>query len=98
MEHLLRGLYTTPLPCKLILWTQYEHHMVKNIQCQLKESNIIIRQTDKSKMLYTGRMEDHFRKALKYTTDTNSYLEILSGINPCMNHLRSVLALIDLKL
>ena len=56
---------------------------------------MIIRQTDKSKVFHLGSAEDHYCKALKYMTDTNAYLEIPSGINPFMDHLRAVLALID---
>ena len=95
VENLLRRLYTAPLPRKLFVRAQYEHRMVKNIQRQLKKSNIIIRQTDKSKVFHMGSAEDYHRKALKYMTGTNAYQEIPSGINPCLDHLRAVLALID---
>jgi hypothetical protein len=95
IENLLRRLYTTPLPLKLLARAQYEHRMVKSIQRQLKKSNTIIRSTDKSKVFHMGSAEDYHRKALEYMAKTNAYQEIPSGINPYMDHLRAVLALID---
>ena len=34
-------------------------------------------------------------KSLEYMQKTNAYKEIENGINPCMDHLHQVLALID---
>jgi hypothetical protein len=37
----------------------------------------------------------YHEKSLQYMAKTNAYKEIENGINPCMNHLHEVLALID---
>jgi hypothetical protein len=95
IEQLLRRLYTVPLSSKLTARVHYESRMVKSIQRKLRNSNIVIRQTDKSKVFHLGSAEDHHRKALEYMSKTNAYQEISSGINPYMDHLRAVLALID---
>ena len=95
IENLLRQLYTTPLPYKLQIRGKYEHHMIRSIQRQIKQSNIIIRPTDKSKVFHLGSTEDHHRKALEYMQKTNAYEEVLNGVNPYLDHLRAVLALID---
>ena len=95
IETFLRRLYTTPLPSKLQMRAQCESRLVKTIQKKLKNSNIILRQTDKSKVFHLGSAEDHHRKALEYMSKTNAYQELSSGINPYMDHLQAVLALID---
>jgi len=69
--------------------------MVRSIQRQLKTSNVVIRKTDKSKVFHMGSEQDYHHKALEYMQKTNAYEEISSGINPCVDHLRTVLALID---
>ena len=95
IEQLIRRLYTTPLSTNLQSRVQYEFRMIRSIQKQLQKSNIIIRQTDKSKVFHLGSREDYHRKALEYMSKTNAYQEITSGMNPCLDHLRAVLALID---
>jgi hypothetical protein len=69
--------------------------MVKHIQHQLKRSNVIIRPTDKSKVFHLGSAYDYHRKALEYMKKTNAYQKIPNGINPSIDHLRYVVALID---
>ncbi|CAF5167749.1 unnamed protein product, partial [Rotaria magnacalcarata] len=95
IENLLRRLYTTSLPSKLLARTQYEYRLIRNTRHHIKKSNIIIRPTDKSKVLHLGSVHDYHRKALQYMSETNAYNEITSGINPCQNHLQMVLTLID---
>ena len=95
IKNLLHQLYTTPLPRQLQVRAQYEQRMIRSIQRQLKVSNAIIRPTDKSKVFHLGSAQDYDRKALEYMQKTNAYEEITSGINPYLDHLRSVLALID---
>jgi hypothetical protein len=95
IENLLRQLYTTPLPHQLQIRAQYEQHTIRSIQRQLKTSHVIIRPTDKSKVFHLGSVQDYDRKALEYMQKTNAYEEIPGGINPYLDHLRAVLALID---
>ncbi|CAF1565624.1 unnamed protein product, partial [Rotaria sordida] len=95
IENLLRRLYTNILPPKLLARAQYEHRIMKSTRRQLKKSNVIIRITDKSKVFHLGSVQDYHEKALQYMQDTNAYREITSGINPCHDHVQTVLALID---
>jgi hypothetical protein len=95
VENLLRRLYTTSLPPKLFARTQYEYRIVKSTQRQIKNSNAVIRPTDKSKVLHLGSAHDYHQKALQYMHETNAYREITSGINPCHDHVQKVLALVD---
>lgn len=95
IETFLRHFYTTPLPSKLQMRAQYESRLIRSIQKKLQKSNIIIRQTDKSKVFHLGSAEDHHRKALEYMSKTNAYQELPKNINPSMDHLQAVLALID---
>ncbi|CAF4171925.1 unnamed protein product, partial [Rotaria sordida] len=95
IENLLRRLYTNMLPPKLLARAQYEHRIMKSTRRQLKKSNVIIRITDKSKVFHLGSVQDYHEKALQYMQDTNAYREITSGINPCHDHVQTVLALID---
>lgn len=95
VENLLRRLYTTPLSPKLFARAQYEYRIVKSTQRQIKKSNAITRPTDKSKVLHLGSVHDYHEKVLQYMIDTNAYREITSGINPCHDHVQTVLTLID---
>ncbi|CAF1391421.1 unnamed protein product [Rotaria sp. Silwood1] len=95
VENLIRRFYATPLPRKLFTRAQNEYRMIKSIQRQLKKSNVILRITDKSKVFHLGSVYDYSQKALQYMHETNAYREITSGINPCQNHVQTVLALID---
>ncbi|CAF3086307.1 unnamed protein product [Rotaria socialis] len=95
IENVLRRLYTTPLRSKLLARIQYESRLIRSTRHHIKKSNIIIRPTDKSKVLHLGSVHDYHRKALQYMSETNAYNEITSGINPCQNHLQMVLTLID---
>lgn len=95
IKRMLRGLYTTPLRPKLRARAQYENEIVKSTQWILKRSNIVPRRTDKSKVFHLGSAHDYHRKAVGYMEKTNAYQEIVNGINPCMDHLRRVLALVD---
>ncbi|CAF2168445.1 unnamed protein product, partial [Rotaria magnacalcarata] len=95
IENVLRRLYTTPLRSKLLARIQYESRLIRSTRHHIKKSNIIIRPTDKSKVLHLGSVHDYHRKALQYMSETNAYNEITGGINPCQNHLQIVLTLID---
>ena len=79
IEQLLRQLYTKPLSPKLYARAQYEHRMIRNIQRRLKQSNTIIRPTDKSKVFHLGNVEDYHRKALEYMTKTHAYQQLSNG-------------------
>jgi hypothetical protein len=74
---------------------RFEYRLVKSTQRQLTKSKVAIRRTDKSKVFHLGNIDDYDRKALSYMQKTNAYKELPSGINPCLDHLRTVLALSD---
>ncbi|CAF1475610.1 unnamed protein product, partial [Adineta steineri] len=95
VNNLLHRLYTTPLSRKLFTRAQYEYRLVKSTQREIKKSNVVIRPTDKSKLLHLGSSNDYHQKALQYMQETNAYREITSGINPCYEHVQKVLAVID---
>lgn len=95
IEHLIRRLYTAPLPRKLFTRAQYEYRIFKSTQNQLKKFNVVIRPTDKSKVFHLGSIHDYHEKAMQYMQETNAYREITSGINPCYDHVQKVLTLID---
>ena len=95
VENLLRQLYTTPLSSQLLARVQQESRTIQSIRRQLKRSNVVIRQTDKSKVFHLGSAHDYYQKALQYMHETNAYKEIVSGINPCHEHVQKVLTLID---
>ncbi|CAF1333579.1 unnamed protein product [Rotaria sordida] len=79
IEHLLRRLYTTPLPHKLQIRAQYEQRMIRSIQHGLRQSAVVIRKIDKSKGFHLGSADDYHRKALEYMQKTNAYEEISSA-------------------
>ena len=95
IKDLLYQYYTKPLSPRLLARARYDHQMVKSIQHILKQRNIVIRRTDKSKVLHLASADSYHQKSLDYMQKTNAYKEIENGINPCMNHLRDVLSLID---
>ncbi|CAF1437241.1 unnamed protein product, partial [Didymodactylos carnosus] len=95
VEQLLQRLYTTPLSGKLAARTEYDDKMVKSIQRRLKNSNIIARPTDKSKVFYFANASDFERKATEYMAKTNAYQEIISGRCPLADDLNDVTSLLD---
>jgi hypothetical protein len=95
IQSLVHRAYTSPVPPTLLRRAHYEHRMIRSIQRRLKTSNEIIRQTDKSKVFHLGSADDYHRKALAYMTRTNAYEELPVDVNPCLDHLRTVMALID---
>lgn len=95
IESLLREKYTTPLQSKLSNRTQYENRIIQSTRRRLRKSNVVVRLTDKSKVLHLSSAEDYRRKALQYMQETNAYQEITTRINPCQEHVKKVLALID---
>ena len=56
---------------------------------------MIVRPTDRSKVLHLGSIADYQRKATQYMHETNAFTEIITRINPCHAHVKAVLALID---
>jgi hypothetical protein len=95
-EHLLRLLHTKPLKPRLQARARYDYQMVKSIQHILKKQNIVIRRTDKSKVLHLASASSYHNKSLEYMQKTNAYKEIESGINPYIKHLKEVLTLVEL--
>jgi len=95
IKDLLRQLMYKPLSSKLSARARYDYQMTTTIQHVLKNRKIIIRKTDKSKVLHLASANSYHQKSLEYMEKTNAYKEIENGINPCMNHLQQVLTFID---
>jgi predicted transcriptional regulator len=95
LKQLLQRLYTTSLSRRVAARAQFNHNMVKSIQRRLKQSNIIVRSTDKSKVFYFTSTSDFERKAHQYMTRTNAYQEITSGRCPLADDLNTVTTLLD---
>ena len=56
---------------------------------------MIIQKTDKSKVFHLASAQSYHEKSLEYMQKTKAYKEIQSCMNPYMDHLRQVLALVD---
>ena len=69
--------------------------MTTSIYRVLNKGEIILRRTDKSKVFHLGSAASYRQKSFDYMLKTQAYQTIESGINPCLNHLREVLALVD---
>ena len=95
LRTLLDQFYTKPLPRRLLARAQRDHQMVQSIRRVLQKKNIVLQKTDKSKVLHLASAASYQQKALEYMQKTNAYKEIEGGNNPCLNHVREVLALID---
>ena len=95
IETLLRQLHTKTLPSRTLTRAQYDHRMTTSIYRVLNKGEIILRRTDKSKVFHVGSAASYRQKSFDYMLKTQAYQTIESGINPCLNHLREVLALVD---
>jgi hypothetical protein len=95
IEALLRQLHTKPLSPRTLARAQYDHRMATSIYRVLNKREIILRKTDKSKVFHLGSAASYRQKSFDYMLKTQAYQRIESGMNPAMNHLREVLALVD---
>ena len=95
LKTLLEQLYMKPLPKQLKIRAQYIYQKIKSIQRILQNSNIIVGQTDKSKLFFFMNAQDYAEKIKDYMTKTNAYEEIISGICPLADDLHSVISLLD---
>ena len=91
----LHRLHSLPVSAKSLARAKRENQLVLSIQQKLKNANAIIRRTDKSKVFYICHKDEFDQKALNYMTKTRAYEEIVSGLNPYADMLRSVISLLD---
>jgi hypothetical protein len=91
----LHRLHSVPVSAKSLARAKRENQLVLGIQRKLKNANAIIRRTDKSKVFYICHKDEFDQKALNYMTKTRAYDEIVSGINPYDDMLRSVMSLLN---
>lgn len=95
-ERLIHDIYSKPLPLRLQRRSKYEYRIIRSIRCLLRRRpDIIIRRTDKSKVLYVGKLEDFDRKAMEYMMKTEAYEEITNGRSPLADNYRTVQTLLD---
>ena len=95
MKDLLSDLLTKPISSRLFNRARYDYQMIRSIDYIRRNENIVIQRTDKSKVFHLASVASYHRKSLDYMQKTKAYKEIESGINPCMNHLHQVIALVD---
>ncbi|CAF3870391.1 unnamed protein product [Rotaria sp. Silwood1] len=95
IKNLLEQLYTKPLPTKLKRHAQYIYKMIKSMQRKLRQANIAVGQTDKSKLFFFIDAQEYEEKIRNYMNKTNAYNEITSGICPLANDLHLVILLLD---
>ena len=91
----LYRLHSLPVSRKSLARAKRENQLVLSIQQKLKKANAIIRRTDKSKVFYICHKDEFDQKALQYMTKTRAYEEIVSGVNPYADMLRSVISLLN---
>ena len=95
IKNLLQQLYTKPLPKRLHSHARYMYKMIKSMQQRLREANIVVGQTDKSKLFFFIDAHEYEEKIKNYMIKTNAYQEITSGICPLADDLHSVLTLLN---
>ncbi|CAF2156058.1 unnamed protein product [Rotaria magnacalcarata] len=77
LNHLLHELQSTLLPRKLKIRSRRERNIVKSIRQILStRSDVIMRRTDKSKVLFIGNALEFSNKALEYMIKTDAYQEL----------------------
>ena len=92
---LLHDLQVKPLSSRTLARAQSDHRMTRSISRVLNKQEIILRRTDKSKVFHLASAASYRQKSFNYMLKTQAYQKIDSGINPCLDHLRQVLPLID---
>ncbi|CAF3413219.1 unnamed protein product, partial [Rotaria sp. Silwood2] len=65
------------------------------MQRKLRQANITVGQTDKSKLFFFIDTQDYEEKIKNYMNKTNAYQEITSGICPLADDLHLVMLLLD---
>ena len=95
VEQLLRDLQAKPLSSRTLARAQSDHRMIQSIGRVLHKREIVLRRTDKSKVFHLASAASYRQKSFDYMLKTQAYQKIESGINPCLDHLRQVLALVD---
>ncbi|CAF4162449.1 unnamed protein product, partial [Rotaria sordida] len=72
----LRHYYLTPLSYKDQIEAQQQAHIATSIRMLIKEKNLIIRLTDKGHNFYIGSATEFEKKARKFFSDTNAFIEL----------------------
>lgn len=92
---LLQQLYMKPLSKQLEARAQYIYKTIRSIQRRLQKSDIVVGQTDKSKLFFFINAQEYEEKIKNYMTKTNAYQVITTGLCPLADDLHSVLTLLD---
>ena len=95
IKHLLYELLIKPLSSRLLVRARYDYQMINTIDYIRKQQQIVLQRTDKSKVFHLASVDSYHHKSLDYMQKIKAYKELENGINPCMNHLHQVLALIN---
>jgi hypothetical protein len=78
LETCLHEQYIAPISYLDIHRTQEERELVQSMQYRLKQSNHILRVTDKSGIFHIGYAADYEKKAEAYRQKTQAYIELAS--------------------
>ncbi|CAF3179171.1 unnamed protein product [Rotaria socialis] len=95
LNHLLHELQSTLLPCKFKIRSRHERNIVKSIRQILStRSDVIMRRTEKSKVLFLGNALEFSNKALEYMIKTEAYQELIHDDCPLHDILNAVTSLL----
>ncbi|CAF3299545.1 unnamed protein product [Rotaria socialis] len=95
-DHLLdyfNDTYFIPLPCKDQLISREQAQILGSIRRIIQNMNLIIRVTDKGNNFYIGSAIEFEKKAQKFFSDTNAFIELSS--NPFNEILDKVIQLLN---
>lgn len=93
LQNRLEFHYMTPLSMSDQIRCQREFKIVKSIRHKLKKCDLIQRQTDKSRVFCTLRIQDHEEKVKEYRDKTKAYKELTC--NPFEATLNKVVRLLN---
>jgi len=96
LQNITHELHVKKLPRKLGIRARNEYALVRSIRRSIKNRpNIIVRRTDKSKVLYIGKTDDFLHKAVEHMIKTNAYEEIQNNQSPLQHNYKSVKMLLE---
>ena len=76
VKNLLTRFYMNSLPVKEEKRIQREQKLIESIKTKLVDFNLVLRQTDKSRVFHIGQAIDYDLKAAAYRTKTGAYIEL----------------------
>ena len=93
LRHYLQQCYLAPLSYKDQTHARQQAQIATSIRTLLRKNNLIIRLTDKGHNFYIGSAAEFEKKAQKFFSDTNAFLELSD--NPFRETLNRVVRLLN---